>query len=82
MTERERRKAKRGEIESAALREALSPAQLKTLATMEQFRWSLRFVRRPLFQDPVPVLFAPDGRFVLLKGDGTIDENPTLTLRD
>ncbi|MBZ4039742.1 hypothetical protein [Novilysobacter selenitireducens] len=82
MTERERRKTNGSAPDTAALRAGLTPAQLKTLATMEQFRWSLRFVRRPLFQDPVPVLFAPDGRYVVLNGDGTIDETPTLKLRD
>lgn len=82
MTERERRKTGSGALDTAALRAGLTPAQLKTLATMEQFRWSLRFVRRPMFQDPVPVLFAPDGRYVVLNGDGTIDDSPTLKLRN
>ena len=82
MTDRERRTTRGTPNDTAALRAGLTPAQLKTLATMEQFRWSLRFVRRPLFQDPVPVLFAPDGRYVVLNGDGTIDVSPTLKLRD
>jgi hypothetical protein len=47
---RERRHA--GGPAAVALRAGLNQAQLKTLSTMEQFKWTLRFVRRPLFQDP------------------------------
>jgi len=54
----------------------------KALATLEHFGWQLRFVRRPLFQAPIPVLFDRNGgRFVVLEPDGSIDENPSLTLR-
>ncbi len=67
----------------AVLRAGLSEAQLKTLKTMEQFGWMLRFVRKPLFRDPVPVLFDRAGaRYVVLERDGTIDEQPTIKVRD
>ncbi|HVK52591.1 MAG TPA: hypothetical protein VM469_12740 [Pseudoxanthomonas sp.] len=69
-------------VDAAALREGLTPPQLATLQTMEQFRWYLHFVRRPLFQAPVPVLFNSDAsRFVVILEDGTLDEHPTLKLR-
>lgn len=64
------------------LREGLTPAQLVTLEALEIFRWRLAFVRRPLFQAPIPVLFDQDDtRFVVIREDGTLDEQPTLKLR-
>jgi len=63
-------------------REGLTPAQLVTLEALEIFRWRLAFVRRPLFQAAIPVLFdADDTRFVVIREDGTLDEQPTLRLR-
>ncbi|TYT25545.1 hypothetical protein FZO89_04305 [Luteimonas viscosa] len=65
-----------------ALRDGLTPAQLTTLEAMEIFRWRLAFVRRPLFQAPIPVLFDKDEtRHVVIREDGTLDEHPTLKLR-
>jgi len=69
-------------VDPAVLRVGLTPPQLTTLQTMEQFRWFLHFVRRPLFQAPIPVLFNSDAsRFVVILEDGTLDEHPTLKLR-
>ncbi|HET6395650.1 MAG TPA: hypothetical protein VFF91_02305 [Pseudoxanthomonas sp.] len=68
--------------DAAQLKSGLTPEQLSTLLTMEQFGWRLRFVRRPLFQPPVPVLFDRDGtRYVVIEADGTINERPALKLR-
>ncbi len=65
------------------LRAGLTPEQLATLETLEHFRWVLRFVRRPLFRDPVPVCVHPDGkRIVVLEADGSINESPDIRLRD
>lgn len=67
---------------AAALRQGLTPAQLGTLETLEGFGWRLAFVRRPLFRDPVPVAFDRSGdRFVVITGDGGIDETPALRVR-
>lgn len=53
-----------------------------TLEALEIFRWRLAFVRRPLFQAAIPVLFdADDTRFVVIGEGGTLDEQPTLRLR-
>ena len=50
---------------------------------METFHWRLKFVRRPLFKIPIPVLFNREGdRYVVVNEDGTIDETPALKLRD
>lgn len=78
---RERRQ--RQDPDTATPRAGLSQAQLASLATLEQFGWTLRFVRRPMFRDPVPVVFQRDGkRFVVLRADGTLDETPDLVVRD
>lgn len=78
---RERRQS--GDADSAQLRAGLTPAQLKALGTLEHFGWTLRFVRRPMFLDPIPVLFQRDGkRFVVLEADGTLNENSGLVIRD
>jgi len=49
---------------------------------MESFHWTLVFVRRPLFRDPVPVLFHRlQDRHVVVQADGGIDEAPAISLR-
>lgn len=65
-----------------ALRAGLTPAQVMTLEALEIFQWKLAFVRRPLFQAPIPVLFDRDHtRHVVIQEDGTLDESQTLVLR-
>jgi len=79
-TPERRRGAPSAEI--APLREGLWPAQLVTLEALEIFGWRLAFVRRPLFQAPIPVLFDRAGmRHVVILEDGTLDEHPVLPLR-
>ena len=75
----ERRKSTQ---DADALHVGLTPAQLMTLEALEIFHWRLAFVRRPMFQAPIPVLFdRGDTRFVVIEEDGTLNENPTLVLR-
>ncbi|WP_299341387.1 hypothetical protein [uncultured Pseudoxanthomonas sp.] len=70
-------------MDDATLLAGLTPAQQATIQTMETFHWRLKFVRRPLFKTPIPVLFNREGdRYVVVNEDGTIDENPALVLRD
>lgn len=65
------------DADQAALRTGLTVRQAEALATLEHFGWTLRFVRRPMFRAPIPIVFAPDGgRFVVLEEDGEINENP------
>jgi len=60
----------------------LTSAQLSTIQTLEAFQWTLVFVRRPLFRDPMPVLFNRlQHRHVVVEGDGSIDETPALRIR-
>ncbi|MBU8976972.1 hypothetical protein JI752_012535 [Lysobacter sp. MMG2] len=61
------------------MRQGLTEAQRRTLEELEHFQWTLEFVRRPLFQDPVPVMFDRQRtRCVALLPDGTLDEAPKL----
>ena len=70
-------------LDDATLLAGLTPEQQATIHTMETFHWRLKFVRRPLFKIPIPVLFNREGdRYVVVNEDGTIDEQPALKLRD
>ena len=70
-------------MDDATLLAGLTPEQQATIHTMETFHWRLKFVRRPLFKIPVPVLFNREGdRYVVVNEDGTIDETPALKLGD
>jgi hypothetical protein len=81
MSARERRSTILQE-DTSELKAGLTPQQLETLHTMEQFHWRLRFVRRPMFQAPIPIVFHRDGvRFAVLEADGTINENPGFKIR-
>lgn len=65
-----------------ALKRGLTSQQLATLETLEGFQWTLAFVRRPLFRDPVPVVFdRSSNRYVVIESDGSINETPRLTIR-
>lgn len=69
--------------DTVTLRAGLTQEQARAIATLETFGWTLRFVRRPLFRDPVPVLFDKAGsRWLVVDGDGTLDENPGFEIRD
>ena len=64
------------------LRRELNEAQQDTLGELERYGWELKFVRRPLFQAPIPVLFdRDDTRYVVIEEDGTLNEQPALQLR-
>lgn len=55
------------------LRQVLTPAQAKTLDEIRMLGWKLRFVRRPLFLDPVPVVSnAKNDQIGILDPDGKI----------
>ncbi|WP_149194665.1 hypothetical protein [Luteimonas suaedae] len=58
----ERRKQRAPASDAALLRAGLTPPQQITLEAMEIFLWRLAFVRRPLFQAPIPVLLDQDER--------------------
>lgn len=63
--------------------ELLNEAQLRALRSIKHFDWQLHFIRRPLFQDVVPVLISREGdKFAVLKENGSINEKAALDIRD
>ena len=65
------------------LRKELNEAQLFALNYMEEDGWVLEYIRRPLFQDVVPVLSHPDsGKFGVLESDGTLNKQPDIKIRE
>jgi hypothetical protein len=80
MVDRERRKG--SAPPNRMLERLLNPAQLDTLHSLEHFGWELKFVRKPLFQPAIPILFDPDRRhFAIIEDDGTLNEHPPFTIR-
>lgn len=64
------------------LRAQLNEAQLMTLRELERFGWEIQFVRRPLFQDPIPVVVDGDRKtYAVLTPEGELDESPGFNLR-
>jgi len=79
MTDERRRDAERNRRE---LRADLNDVQLETLAALERFGWELKFIRRPLFQPSIPVVFDGDRRiFAILEADGKLNEHPPFDIR-
>ena len=70
-------------LDTAALRDTLLPAQQEAVSTLEQLGWELRFVRRPMFHAPVPVVFEKRGqRWLVVTDDGRLDEDPGFEIRE
>jgi len=64
------------------LRQVLTPAQAKTLDEITTLGWQLKFVRRPLFQDPIPVVSnAKNDQVGVLDPDGKIRIDTEFTVR-
>jgi hypothetical protein len=82
MPDKERRHATE-KAQQAALRRELNMAQQLTLSGLEQFGWELKFVRRPMFQASIPIVFDSDRKkYAVLEEDGTLNENPGFKIRD
>lgn len=65
------------------LEEALNELQMLALRQMEGFGWELRFVRRPLFQEPVSVIFSANGdKIGVLEEDGRITLDADIKVRE
>jgi hypothetical protein len=79
MTDERRKAAERSKRE---LRAELNPAQLETLCDLERFGWELKFIRRPMFQPSIPVVFDGDRKtFAILEVDGKLNEHPPFDIR-
>ncbi len=80
MTSKERRAE--AERPKRTMRSDLNAAQLETLGDLERFGWELKFVRRPMFQPSIPVVFDGDRKtFAILEVDGTLNEHPPFDIR-
>jgi hypothetical protein len=78
----DKEKRKGDEPVPAHLEKVLSEMQMLALHQVESFGWQLRFVRRPLFQEPVPVVFSADGAKIgVLEEDGRINMEPEIEVR-
>jgi hypothetical protein len=65
------------------LEETLNEAQIHTLRRMENFGWELKFIRRPLFQDVLPILLHLDSNKTgVLEEDGNLNMQRNLNLRE
>jgi len=79
MPDRERRHQ---DAQQRAMQRELNDNQRDTLRQLEAFGWELKFIRHPLFQPSVPVVFDGDRkRFAVLEADGTLNENPPFEIR-
>ena len=64
------------------LQALMTELQRHALKQLEGFGWSIKFVRRPLFQDPVILLVDPSGeRHAVLTEDGSIDRDTDFIVR-
>jgi hypothetical protein len=61
----------------------LNDSQLIALPVLERFGWELRFVRRPPFQEAVPVVCNAEGTMVgVLEEDGRLNLQVDIQIRD
>lgn len=81
MDRKERRRAAQA-LQQQTLKRELNESQLSTLQSLEPFGWELKFVRRPMFQQAVAIVFDGDRKtFAVLEADGTLNENPGFDIR-
>ncbi len=60
----------------------MNSAQLHTYHLMQKFGWDIKFIRRPLFQDPVCVLTDPEKSILaVVEEDGFLNRQPNIPLR-
>ena len=65
------------------LEAVLNEAQLLMLGKMRELGWELKFVRRPMMEDTVPVLFHPDGsEYGILESDGSLNTQTNISVRE
>ncbi len=65
------------------LEDWLTPEQMQMLHQIESFGWKIKFIRRPVFQDPIVVLVGDDEKKIgILEKDGKINMDPDITIRD
>jgi hypothetical protein len=66
----------------ANLREYLNDYQMLALDRMRELGWELKFVRRPIFQQPIPVIHhAGNNEHAIIEEDGTINKDLYINIR-
>jgi len=64
------------------IKSRMTGLQRGTLARLEGFGWSIKFVRRPLFQEQIIVLVDSSGvDHAILTEDGQLDRNLDFAIR-
>lgn len=77
---RERRQGQKSVPDDVMSR--LTELQRLTLARLESFGWSIKYVRRPLFNDQVVIVSDPTGKdFAVLDEEGRLDRSSRLKIR-
>lgn len=64
--------------------QVLNAFQLQTLKKVEEFGGQLWFIRRPLFQDVIPVVkcaISSEATAAIIEHDGTLNRNHGLNIR-
>jgi hypothetical protein len=57
------------------IKQYLNDAQLVTIGQMESFGWELFFIRRPLFQETLTIMYFPSsGETAVIEQDGTFNK--------
>lgn len=65
------------------MEDRLSMDQVLSLRRLESFGWTLRFIRQPLFQDPVPVVMQGKGKAIgILEEDGRLRIDIDIQIRN
>ena len=65
------------------LKEFLNEAQWQALSGIGYTGWELRFLRRPLFQEPVPVVYnTKDGTIGVLDKEGSVILQADIKVRE
>jgi hypothetical protein len=66
----------------ANLREYLNDFQMLALDRMKGLGWELKFIRHPIFQQPVPVIVNREtDEHAMIEEDGTINKKPFIDIR-
>lgn len=77
---RERRKNRK--LTEDEVKATLNSKQVAALLECQYFGWKLKYIRRPLFQDPVPILYnAKIDQIGILDPDGRVNMDIELKVR-
>ena len=65
------------------IKDYLTEAQFAELHHIESFGWTLKYIRRPLFQEKVVVVMNPDGSSIgILEEDGRLNLESNINTRE